>query len=42
MINYLLISCQAEAGNPSGDKFCRAANYPFEDQEEAGNCRVGF
>ena len=33
---------QAEAANPSGDKFCRADNYPFEDQEAANSCKVWF
>jgi len=32
-------SCQAETANPSGDKFCRADNYPFEDQEAANSCK---
>ena len=31
---------QADAANPSGDKFCRADNYPFEDQEAANTCKV--
>ena len=31
---------QADAANPSGDKFCRADKYPFEDQEGNNTCKV--
>ena len=37
-----MMSDQAETANPSGDKFCRADNYPFEDQEAANSCKVSF